>query len=139
MTNQSLVETVNAFIEDINACNSDAEIDALLASRDLRVHGLHTRYNSLQDVEKADKLIDEAAQNRRAVLPQGGASVDDLQEGDTVEVTDSEGHCFAKGFRYTFLGEDMNATSTLEFPACKIADAYGFYQFLRRHQFKKVN
>lgn len=70
MTNQSLVETVNAFIEDINACNSEAEINALLASRDLRVHGLHTRYNLPQDVAKADKLIDEAAQNRRTELAQ---------------------------------------------------------------------
>lgn len=106
MTNQSLVETVNAFIEDINACNSDAEIDALLASRDLRVHGLHTRYNSLQDVEKADKLIGEAAQNRRTVLAQGGEinEGDDLQEGDTVEVLSCQcGHGFKVGQRVTVI------------------------------------
>lgn len=131
MTNQSLVETVNAFIEDINACNSEAEIEALLASRDLRVHGLHTRYNSQQDVAKADKLIDEAAQNRRTVLAQGRASVDDLQEGDTVEVTDSKDHCFAEGFRYTFLERDGIWY--------KLADSLDFFQYLTRDQFKKVN
>lgn len=64
MNNQSLKEAVASFIEDINNCEDHHAIEKLLVTKDLRIHGMHTRYNSPVDIEKADNLIQTAVETR---------------------------------------------------------------------------
>ncbi len=64
MNNQSLKEAVESFIEDINNCEDRHAIELLMVTKDLRIHGMHTRYNSPFDIEKADNLIQNAAEAR---------------------------------------------------------------------------
>lgn len=64
MNNQSLKEAVESFIEDINNCEDRHAIELLLVTKDLRIHGMHTRYNSPVDIDKADNLIQNAVEAR---------------------------------------------------------------------------
>lgn len=64
MNNQSLKEAVESFIEDINNCEDRHAIELLLVAKDLRIHGMHTRYNSPSDIYKSDNLIQDAIETR---------------------------------------------------------------------------
>ena len=64
MNNQSLKESVESFIEEINNCEDRHAIELLMATKDLKIHGLHQRRNSIVDIEKADILIQNAVEDR---------------------------------------------------------------------------
>ena len=64
MNTQSLKESVESFIEEINNCEDRHAIELLMATKDLKIHGLHQRHNSIVDIEKADILIQNAVEER---------------------------------------------------------------------------
>ena len=64
MQNQSLKESVESFIEEVNNCEDRHAIELLMAAKDLKIHGVHMRYNSPSDIEKADILIQNAVEER---------------------------------------------------------------------------
>ena len=64
MQNQSLKESVESFIEEVNNCEDRHAIELLMAAKDLKIHGVHMRYNSPSDIEKSDILIQNAVEDR---------------------------------------------------------------------------
>lgn len=66
MNNLSLKESVQSFIEEINNCVDRYEVEQLRLSENIKIHGLHGRYNSIIEIEKAEKMIDDAVNARLA-------------------------------------------------------------------------
>lgn len=66
MNNLSLKQSVQAFIDDINACEDRYEIEKILTTKDFKIHGLHQRYNNIKDIEEVDNMITEAVNARLA-------------------------------------------------------------------------
>lgn len=66
MNNLSLKQSVEAFIEEINACEDRYEIEKILTTKDLKIHGLHQRYNNIKDIEEVDNIITGAVNARLA-------------------------------------------------------------------------
>lgn len=66
MNNLSLKESVQSFIDEINACEDRYEIEKVLLTENLKIHGLHNRYNNIADIEKAEKMVDDAVNARLA-------------------------------------------------------------------------
>ena len=66
MNNLSLKQSVEAFIQEINECVDRHEIEKVLLTENLKIHGLHNRYNNIADIEQAEKMITDAVNARLA-------------------------------------------------------------------------
>ena len=66
MNNLSLKQSVQAFIDEINNCVDRYEIEKILTTKDLKIHGLHQRYNNVKDIEEVDNMINDAVNARLA-------------------------------------------------------------------------
>ena len=66
MNNLSLKQSVEAFIQEINECVDRHEIEKVLTTKDLKIHGQHQRYNKNKDIEEVDNMITEAVNARLA-------------------------------------------------------------------------
>lgn len=66
MNNLSLKQSVEAFIQEINECVDRHEIEKVLTTKDLKIHGLHQRYNNIKDIEEVDNMITDAVNARLA-------------------------------------------------------------------------